>query len=92
MLGVEVKIPRTPKYNVDFLFAALPTMSQRPSIRVLNIVSGGGPLRQVDSQALNPVANVVAPPYFLCRCRWLPQCKCRHTTRVKEMLFFLVTA
>ena len=41
MLGVEVKIPRTPKYNVDFLFAALPTMSQRPSIRVLNIVSGG---------------------------------------------------
>ena len=41
MVGVEMKIPRTPKYNVDFFFAALPTMSQRPSMRVLNIVSGG---------------------------------------------------
>ena len=42
MVGVEVKIPRTPKYTVDvFFFATLPTMSQRPSMRVLNIVSGG---------------------------------------------------
>ena len=45
MVGVEVKIPRTPKYNVDF-FAALPTMSQRPSMRVLNIVSGEGRLNR----------------------------------------------
>ena len=41
MVGVEVKVPRTSKYNVDFVFAALPTMSQRPSMRVLNTVSGG---------------------------------------------------
>ena len=41
MVGVEVKIPRTPNYNVDVFFATLPTMSQRPSMRVLNIVSGG---------------------------------------------------
>ena len=59
MVGVEVKIPRTPKYNVDFfVVAALPTMSQRPSMRVLNIVSGG---REAE-QKLRLISKGVATP------------------------------
>ena len=46
MVGVEVNNPRTPKYNVEFFFAALPTMFERPSMQVLNIELGEGGLHK----------------------------------------------